>query len=947
MLLKFTCYLLPAVFFCQFLFAQNEITVKESYELQFKARKIVETELKDLFNIVSNADFETKAILDIIHNSHSGTFNKIFDNSSVIIEDDINPGYRTPSNTRDVPVDRYLTDLDLLYTKTNTPSIVFTILKVSNIKKYKETYVKVYFTSFFRNQHKRIDTAYNVNNRVAEVFMKKDGKGWMASIARIGFFNPTDTTDDFTNDVTLLRNVNANTLSQDSISAMREMKSIEEQLRAEENKKLIETQQKENEAFNNLMQEGEKAFDISDYTTAVQKYKDAQALRPYDPMPNAKIKMVAKAKSTSELSKKDLFNDLILKAKTSVRRREYKEALDAYGNAREIDPVEIALYDKEILDLSNKYRQIDKLQELYKIGKFKDAISEYNSLIKKNKNYSDYYLGRGKCYDRLGENSKALKDFNTAYELDNNNIDALAQSADLYRRMNKYPEAIRDYNSYLILDKENPKIYLELSNLRMLNNNSLTEAIDVLDIGLKIKSLQVLPDLYLRKGLLLVDKKDYKNAVTNFTSVIKIDSNHGFGYFSRGRTHLLLKQVQNAAYDFQSARDKGVDSQYIKQMSAYAESFYERAAMKFNNNQQDSAMTLINYAISVYPMTDKYHYNKGEYFFAGAKYPEAIKSYDRTIELNGNYTDAFYKRGLSWYHLSEFNTAVKDLTEAIRQNPQYLVAVKRLGDSYFYLNNYASASANYEAAIKLINSSKANNNELAGEVYNLLGKAYYHQNNYEKSISSLRSAIGKDKMMAEAFYNRGLSYYKSGNLESAIEDFKQAVSLNAKPAIWNYYLAKASHDKKNFGDASNYFNSALTLDTAKKFADAYYLRGKSNYELKNWQAALPDYQLVSAQRLDSGLSSFNYEMATVYLNQAKYDSAIAYYNRDYVKDSSNGFLSYGIASAMLLKGKVDESLVWFEKCFKTKQKREKDIKNDPLIASIQDDKRFKALLKKY
>jgi hypothetical protein len=47
------------------------------------------------------------------------------------------------------------------------------------------------------------------------------------------------------------------------------------------------------------------------------------------------------------------------------------------------------------------------------------------------------------------------------------------------------------------------------------------------------------------------------------------------------------------------------------------------------------------------------------------------------------------------------------------------------------------------------------------------------------------------------------------------------------------------------------------------------------------------------------------------------------------------------------KGKNDESLVWFDKSFQTKAVGYGEIKKDKLIANIRDDKKFKALLKKY
>ena len=82
-----------------------------------------------------------------------------------------------------------------------------------------------------------------------------------------------------------------------------------------------------------------------------------------------------------------------------------------------------------------------------------DAIKGYSELLKKpglNANYSnsDYYLGRAKCFDKLGQLTRsyneqvryyndALKDYDKSYEYDSDNMETIRCRADLHARMNK------------------------------------------------------------------------------------------------------------------------------------------------------------------------------------------------------------------------------------------------------------------------------------------------------------------------------------------------------------------------------------------------------------------------------------------------------------------------------------------------------------------------------
>jgi hypothetical protein len=54
-----------------------------------------------------------------------------------------------------------------------------------------------------------------------------------------------------------------------------------------------------------------------------------------------------------------------------------------------------------------------------------------------------------------------------------------------------------------------------------------------------------------------------------------------------------------------------------------------------------------------------------------------------------------------------------------------------------------------------------------------------------------------------------------------------------------------------------------------------------------------------------------------------------------------------MASCIYLRGDTKEALKWFERSFKTKAFDRGFVEHDALLASLQDDKWFKILKKKY
>ena len=66
--------------------------------------------------------------------------------------------------------------------------------------------------------------------------------------------------------------------------------------------------------------------------------------------------------------------------------------------------------------------------------------------------------------------------------------------------------------------------------------------------------------------------------------------------------------------------------------------------------------------------------NKGFALIRQSKYDEAIKAFDKAIELNPQYADAWSNKGVALYDQGKFDEAIKAFDEAIKLNPQDPIA---------------------------------------------------------------------------------------------------------------------------------------------------------------------------------------------------------------------------------------------------------------------------------
>jgi tetratricopeptide (TPR) repeat protein len=939
--------------------AQDSIAIKDAREIRYKSELLVKRELQDLLNNISQPGFDSKETEEIIHNSYAGSGNKIFDSEKARIESDLNPTIHGSAAASDIDVAKYLRDFDLLYTKSENFSVAFSDIKTSLVKKSAYMYVKVYFSSFFNNKYKGVEgeTAYTLNNRVAEVKIVKAQDRWLPYITSIDFYQPADTLNDIANDMIVIKEGEQNTgAGIDSATAA----SIDAQIEARKKQQLIDEEIAEAKKFSDLLNEGDKALSKNSYTDAVNYYNQARELRPYDPLPRSKISKALKEKENMNITKDKLFDEYKDRARLAIRKREYEEAIRLYRTALDNKPTEKKNLQSEIDELTNKVNFLTEMNLNYKAGNYKEAIRQYSAAIKKKKD-SDYFLGRARCYEKTGEYGDALNDYTVSYQLDNENLAAIEGRGDLHKflgdavikskkgdeKKEHYIKALTDYAAYLTISKENERIFEQSAAVQMLLYNNIDEAVKTLDAG--ITEHPKSETLYMKKGLLLMQKEDYRKAHINFSNAIQIDSNDAFAYYNRGICQLRFNAVDAAAQDFEAARKKGLDSTNRNNIASFGDKFFQKAENDLNAKGIDSAILMIDNAIAIEPSNSVYHFTRGEYYAGKKQYKEAIVSYDKAIARDNAYTDAYYKRGVAYYNLGDNKTALENLNSAAKAGyPDLYLVQQASGNAALAMDNDKLAVENFEKAIKTAGSLKKDvPDNIVAQLYNGLSRAYFNQNIYDKAIDAAKNAIKKNASFAEAYFNRGTAYNKSGKLKDAIDDLEKAVSLDTKRNDWKYQLARCRQTNGEQALAANIYTQVIAADTSGILQDAVYYRAEAYYESGDFSHALPDYIKSKTTGLDTVFSNLGCQLGNTYLNLGRYDSASTCYREILNKDTANAWALYGMGTCNFLKGNKGEALQWFERSFQTKLINSADIKKDRLIANLRNEKDFKALMKKY
>lgn len=232
------------------------------------------------------------------------------------------------------------------------------------------------------------------------------------------------------------------------------------------------------------------------------------------------------------------------------------------------------------------------------------------------------------------------------------------------------------------------------------------------------------------------------------------------------------------------------------------------------------------------------------------KYSEAIKCYDKALEIDPEYVDALNNKGDALYELGEYNEAIKCYDKTIEIDPKNADALTMKGMALDYLGNYNAAieCADRAMAIK----------ENYSEALALKGEALGYQGKYVEAIDCAVRAINIDNS-DYAWFVKGYAIDYSGKHDEALECFRKAIKINPNNADALHGMGVALNYKNCYNEAERYFNDAIQIRVKKMhryqdIAYSYLNKSVSLYNLKRDKEEVIDCLNVAKSYSDEALS---------------------------------------------------------------------------------------------
>ena len=218
---------------------------------------------------------------------------------------------------------------------------------------------------------------------------------------------------------------------------------------------------------------------------------------------------------------------------------------------------------------------------------------------------------------------------------------------------------------------------------------------------------------------------------------------------------------------------------------------------------------------------------------------DALVNLSKAIDLNPNYVDAYFLRGLIYGSQYDFDKAIADFEKVVELDPSHTDAKAMHADAYaargadYALEkNYDKAIADFERAIEL-DPDKAEFKAAAAATYFLRGATRYEEGDNESAFTDLDRAISDiEKIIeldpdnsevriaiGEAYLVRGIAHFQGGNYDRAIADLERAIELEnsaadlKEAAAYAYLRRGVSHAEGGDHDrAIADFNRAVEIE---------------------------------------------------------------------------------------------------------------------------------------
>ena len=266
-------------------------------------------------------------------------------------------------------------------------------------------------------------------------------------------------------------------------------------------------------------------------------------------------------------------------------------------------------------------------------------------------------------------------------------------------------------------------------------------------------------------------KGDLHGAIDDASAALELEADSVQAFLQRGVARAAHEDVEDAIDDFGEALEREPEC---------LPALINRGLAFYGNRQFEEALEDFDTAVEVDPEAPEIYANRGIVRFALDDQEGAEADFDKAIDLDPDSVIAMVHRAAG-----EVREAVLDYQKALELDENYAEAWAALGYIFLDTQYFDKAINHLDRAIEL--------QPYAAEHYYNRGNAYAGGEDFAQAIEDYSRAIDLDEEDVESYLNRGLAKLKRQDFNGAIDDWTRAIEIDpynpmpyAKRAgVWN------------------------------------------------------------------------------------------------------------------------------------------------------------------
>ncbi len=232
-------------------------------------------------------------------------------------------------------------------------------------------------------------------------------------------------------------------------------------------------------------------------------------------------------------------------------------------------------------------------------------------------------------------------------------------------------------------------------------------------------------------------------------------------------------------------------------------------------------------------------YSQGLGVLSRDDYARAAVYFEKAVEIDPAYAEAWYQAGFSYGMLGKHEEALKASKQAARLRPEWTETYINIGASSYALGKFEDAVSAYKQATKL-DSANADTHYALGLSLNKLGRS-------EEEILAYKRAVALKPDFALAYEKLGLAFYKQKRYAEAVPVFELLKTYKPDAKTYNY-LGESYFESGKTEESIEAFTNAVNYNP--ELEQARYNLGRAYIKNGNREMAQVQYEILRGTRSD-------------------------------------------------------------------------------------------------